>query len=132
MITISIKDAVLLILLVALLVLIIYLIVMVSNLIKTLKKANIVLDDVSRMSAIAADKTEAVNHQVDSYVEKFANIISSIRTEGTTMNKLYNRAQERILDKKDVKRKRKYYDDSANQDMTRSNKHIGGTRKAIK
>lgn len=132
MITISIKDAVLLVLLVALLVLIIYLIIMVSNLIKTLKKANFVLDDISRVSAIAADRTETVNNQVDKYTEKFANIISSIRTEGTTMNKLYNRAQDRVINKKAAKRNRRYYDVDMDQEEVRSKRQIGRARKAIK
>lgn len=95
MITISIKDAVFLVLLVALLVLIIYLIVMVANLIKTLKKANLVIDDVQRMSTIAADKTESVNNKLDKYADKVSNFVGKVKSEGSSINRLYNRKLNR-------------------------------------
>lgn len=96
MITISVKDAMLLILLIALLILIIYLIVLAANLITTLKKANSVIDDIQRVSTIAADRTEKVNDQVDKFTHKFSSAVSRFKSDGGTVSRLYNRRTARL------------------------------------
>ena len=87
--------------------LIIYLIVMVANLIKTLKKANLVIDDVQRMSTIAADKTESVNNKLDKYADKVSNFVGKVKSEGSSIKRLYNRKLNRNSAKMDKMNRRR-------------------------
>lgn len=106
MITISVKDAMMIILFAALLILVIYLIVVAANLIKTLKKANLVIDDIQRMSTIAADRTEKVNDQVDKFAYKFTNAVSRLKSDGDTAGRLYKRRSRKLnkkMNRKSVK-----------------------------
>lgn len=75
---ISLKDLGTIAIFVALFVLIIYLIVCVKNVIKVLKKADNVLDDVNEISTIAAHRTAQVDGAIDSAVVKISNALCSI------------------------------------------------------
>jgi uncharacterized protein YoxC len=72
-ITITIKDIILFLLGAGGIVLIVYLIVLVANLVKTLKGANKIVDDVAAITDIAAKRTE----DIDSII---TNVASSAKT----------------------------------------------------
>ncbi len=59
--------------------LLIYLIVLVSNLIKTVKKANQILDDAKVVSEIAADKAQKLDVIVDGVGESVGDVVETLR-----------------------------------------------------
>lgn len=76
------------VLLIALVVLVIYLIVLVANAIKTMKKANEVLDDSKRVSAIAASRTEKVDGAIDEATDMILSVVDTIRGNTTLIDKI--------------------------------------------
>lgn len=74
----SLKDLGIVILCLALLLLIIYLIVVMANLIKTLKKANSILDDVKVVSEIASNKAVMVENMLSACSDEFKKFLEGV------------------------------------------------------
>lgn len=77
--TIDLKATGTLLIGIGIIILIIFLIVMVSHLIKTLKKTNRVLDDVQKITKIAAKRTEEVDGALDNVSESATELINTIK-----------------------------------------------------
>lgn len=92
MITIDIKSGLIYLLFIALIVLAVFLVVMTAKLIKTLNKADAVLDDLQRISSVAANKTELINSKVDNGVESIARLVKNVRTGEGIASRIVNRA----------------------------------------
>lgn len=60
-------------------VLLIYLIVLVSNLIKTVKKANDILDDAKVVSEITADKAQKLDGIIDNVSESVSDVAETLK-----------------------------------------------------
>lgn len=89
-ITVDIKQLVILLLLVALVVLVIYLVILAANAIKTLKKTNEVLDDVKRVTTVAAEKTESVGGALDEAGDAISTVADALRADGSIIDKASN------------------------------------------
>ncbi len=72
MITISIKDVLIGILLIALIVLVVFLIVMISNATDTIKKANAIIDGGTSAAQGAKERVDNINDAVRAYASKAA------------------------------------------------------------
>ena len=59
-------------------ILLIYLIVLISNLIKTVKNANKVLEDAQVISAIAADKAKKIDGIVDGISDTVSTVVDTV------------------------------------------------------
>ena len=78
-ITITFEGLILTILAVLAAVLLVYLIILASNLIKTAKKANAILDDAKTISEIAADKAEKLDGIVEGLEEAAGEIVGTLK-----------------------------------------------------
>ena len=87
-ITLDVREMVIMILLIALVVLVVYLIVLAANAIKTLKKANEVLEDSKRVSAIAAARTEKVDGAIDEATDMVMSVVDTVRGNTTLIDKV--------------------------------------------
>lgn len=88
MLTIDFKDLLLAGLLVALIVFVIYLIVLVANVIKTVKKANAMLDDTKVVSGIAAERAAQINGVVDEVAVSVSGFVSSVNQNESVISSL--------------------------------------------
>lgn len=76
MITLSIKEVLIGLLLIALIVLVIFLIVMVSNLTDTIKKANAIIDGGTNAAAGAKEKVDNVSGKIKEGAAKVGSVAS--------------------------------------------------------
>lgn len=81
------KEALLVILFIALIVMVVCAIIVLVNLTKTLKKADSALDDIKRISVIAADRAERTNEIIDNAADTMLGIVSDFRA-GSFYNKI--------------------------------------------
>ena len=93
MITIDVKTALLYLLLVAAIVLVGYLIVVVKNLVTTLKEVNKILEDVSVVSGVAADKAVQLDSVVGDVQSAVADLSNAMRGEQSTIGAVSNFAK---------------------------------------
>ena len=87
-ITINLMDLLVVILIVLAAVLLVFLTVAISNLIKTLKKVNEVLDDAKIISGVAAEKTELVSEAVDDTVSAVNDVVATIKGNTTLLSRI--------------------------------------------
>jgi uncharacterized protein YoxC len=89
-VTIDLKDALILVILVAVLILIIYLIRVAAKLVTTLSKTNELLDDGKRVSAVAADKTEQLDGILNEAGDAVLGITDALNGNISVVDKLSN------------------------------------------
>ncbi len=103
----SLKDLGWIILGLALLVLIVYLIITFANLIKTLKKANSVLDDIKIMTEIASERAVTLNKMAEGAAEDLKEFLDALTP---AIGNVFKSIANRITDggkKKEEKKKAK-------------------------
>ncbi|MBQ6622110.1 MAG: hypothetical protein IJH75_04680 [Mogibacterium sp.] len=85
--TIDLKELLLILLIIAAVVLVIYLIVMVAKLIPALKNLNLVLDDVKRITTVAANKAESLDGVIDETSDMVLGVVDAVRGNTNMIDK---------------------------------------------
>lgn len=80
-VTIDLKTLGLMLIGIGIIVFIIFLIILTSNLIKTIRKANAMLDDLQVISAIAAKRTEEADGLVDGLAGSVYELIAAVKDQ---------------------------------------------------
>ncbi|MBQ6582864.1 MAG: hypothetical protein IJH77_03430 [Mogibacterium sp.] len=86
--TIDLKDLLIMLLIIAAIVLVIYLIIMVAKLIPSLKNLNSVLEDVKRITTVAAGKAESLDGVIDETSEMVLGVVDAVRGNTSMINKV--------------------------------------------
>ena len=87
------KDFLIGLLLIALTVLVVFLIITISNLTKTLKKVNVILDDVQTVTGIVDEKAKETKPVVDDLSSALVNFASGMKGKETSISSLSNLAK---------------------------------------
>ena len=78
-VTVTLKGALLTAIAILVIVLLVYLIILLNNLIKTLKQANLILDDAKVVSATAAEKAQQLDGIVSGIGSSVGTVVNSIK-----------------------------------------------------
>ena len=73
-VTVDLKQIMIILVLLALFVLLVFLIILIKNLLPTIKKLSLVMDDAKRITIVAADKTEQISGAIDNAGAKVSNL----------------------------------------------------------
>lgn len=93
MVTVDLKVLLICVLLIAATVLLVFLTMAVSNLIKTLKKVNVILDDVQTVTGIVDEKAKETKPVVDDLSSALVNFASGMKGKETSISSLSNLAK---------------------------------------
>lgn len=77
--TVTLKGALLTAIAVLVIILLVYLIVLLNNLIKTLKQANLIMEDAKVISATAAEKAQQIDGIVSGIGSSVGTVVNSIK-----------------------------------------------------
>lgn len=107
MITIDVKTLLIGVLLLAVIVLVVYLIVLLANLLKTLKKVNLMLDDTKIVSGIVAARANQINYAVSDAASSVSEFASSLKARQGTVSSVkgFAKMSKKIIEAvKDIKK----------------------------
>ena len=93
MITLDLKALLVGLLLLAATVLVVFLIIMVSNLIQTLKKVNVILDDTQTVTAIVNEKAKETKPVVDDLSSAIVSFAGGLKGNESSISSLSNLAK---------------------------------------
>ena len=79
MVTLDVKQILIALLLIALIVMVVYIIVILKNLVPTIKKLSLVVDDAKRITVVAANKTEQIDGALDNAGSKVLGLTGSLK-----------------------------------------------------
>lgn len=87
-VTVDLKEILVLVLIAALIVMVVYATVMIANLIKSLKKVNLVLDDSKVVTEVVARKSEQIEDLIDEVSEAAVEVVGVVKGNMSTIEKL--------------------------------------------
>lgn len=87
-VTVDLKEILILVLLAALIVMVIYATIMIANLIKSLKKVNLVLDDSKQVTAVVAKKSEQIDGLIDEASDVALEVVGIVKGNMSTIEKV--------------------------------------------
>lgn len=86
--TISVKDALLFLIMGGAVVLIIYLIVLIKNVVVTVKHTNQIMADAEVITTIARERTEEINGALDNVVESVSGVATALKGKESVIRSL--------------------------------------------
>lgn len=87
-VTVDLKEILLIVLIAALIVLVVFAIVMIANLIKSLKKVNLVLDDSKVITEVVAKKSGQIDSLLDEAGDAALEVVGIVKGNMSTIEKV--------------------------------------------